>query len=68
MKDSTQYKLSTSGKLAVVISLAYMGAPAFAANIEAVQGGAQVAQKNGVDIVNIVKPNEQGLSHNQFNK
>lgn len=68
MKDSSQYKLSTSGKLAVVISLAYMGAPAFAANIEAVQGGAQVAQKNGVDIVNIVKPNEQGLSHNQFNK
>lgn len=70
LKDSimnTQHKLSTTGKLAVVIGLAY-ATPTFAANIEAVQGGAQVNQKNGVDIVNIVKPNAQGLSHNQYNK
>lgn len=64
---NTQYKLSVTGKLAVVIGLAY-AMPAFAANIEAVQGGATVSQQNGVDIVNIVKPNEQGLSHNQYDK
>lgn len=90
---NTQHKLSATGKLAVVIGLAYaapaLAAPSFysgapaadafartraaqaapsAANIEAVQGGAQISQQKGVDIVNIVKPNEHGLSHNQFNK
>lgn len=39
-----------------------------AANIEAVKGGAEVFKQNKVDVVNIVKANEQGLSHNQFNK
>lgn len=64
---NTQLKLSATGKLAVVVGLAY-AAPALAANIEAVKGGAQVQTQKGVDIVNIVRPNEQGLSHNQYNK
>lgn len=64
---NTQHKLSVTGKLAVVVGLAY-AAPALAANIQAVQGGAQVSTQKGVDIVEIVRPNEQGLSHNQYNK
>ncbi len=62
-------KLSSSGKLLVSLSLAYMGVSgAMAANIEAANGNTAVSQQNGVDIVNIAKPNAQGLSHNEFNK
>lgn len=92
MNTEYQPKLSASGKMAVVLGLAFMGqvavaAPMFSssaakraalnkpvqqvaqvANIEAVQGGATVFKQNKVDVVNIVQANEQGLSHNQFNK
>lgn len=67
-----QSKLSATGKMTVALSLAFIGQVAVASgtnvNIESVAGGAQVFKQNQVDVVNIVKANEQGLSHNQFNK
>ncbi|MDO5357031.1 MAG: hemagglutinin repeat-containing protein, partial [Conchiformibius sp.] len=68
MKTSNQnLKLSTAGKVIVSLSLAYAGSAAVAANIEAI-GGTSVTQSGKVDVVNIVAPNQQGLSHNQYNK
>ncbi|WP_304334555.1 hemagglutinin repeat-containing protein, partial [Conchiformibius steedae] len=62
-------KLSSTGKLLVSLSLAYMGVSgAMAANIEAANSNTGVSQKGGVDIVNIATPNQHGLSHNQFNQ
>lgn len=66
MTTSTNLKLSAAGKVLVSLSLAYIGS-ATAANIEAV-GDTKVSQQGKVDIVNIAAPNEQGLSHNQYNK
>lgn len=68
-KKTQGLKLSTTGKVVVALSLAYMGvAPAFAANIIAAGDATQVTHKGKVDIVNIATPNDQGLSHNQYNK
>ena len=68
MKPEYQPKLSTSGKMAVALGLAFLGQVSVAANIESVTSGVSVSQQKGVDIVKIAAPNEQGLSHNQYNK
>lgn len=67
LRQIKHLKLSDSGRLAVVIGLAYLGTSAFAADIEAT-GTTRVSQKNGVDIVDIARPNANGLSHNQYNR
>lgn len=67
-KKQHELKLSSTGKLLVSLSLAYLGASsAFAQNIQAI-GDTTVSKKGKVDIVNIAAPTEQGLSHNKYNK
>ena len=66
---SKTFRLSTSGRLAVLMSLG-MSLPAIGAGITAAgmqnhQAGVSQAA-NGAEIVNIVAPNKTGLSHNTY--
>ncbi|MDE1464190.1 hemagglutinin repeat-containing protein [Spartinivicinus poritis] len=62
--------LSSKGKLklAIVAALATTTHAVFAGGINPTNSNTTVTQQNGVDIVNIAKPNSKGLSHNTFNK
>lgn len=63
------FKLSPQGRIASAVSIAlvlpFTAAPAVAANITPV-GDTTVSQVGKVDVVNIAKPNNNGLSHNQY--
>ncbi|PSX15922.1 hemolysin [Photobacterium kishitanii] len=64
-----RFILSSSSKVAVAITLAMISMPTHAAGIISGDGGPQVAiASNGAEIVDIVKPNQNGLSHNQYNQ
>ncbi|MCX4026726.1 hemagglutinin repeat-containing protein [Endozoicomonas sp. SM1973] len=55
-------------KLAIVAALATTTHAVFAGGINPANSNTTVTQQNGVDVVNIAKPNGKGLSHNKFNK
>ncbi|KAE8177520.1 hypothetical protein [Photobacterium carnosum] len=60
-----KFILSPSSKVTVAITLAMISIPTYAAGIISGTGGPQVSTaSNGAEIVNIVKPNQNGLSHN----
>lgn len=63
-------RLSAGGKIAALIGLALCAAPVWAeGGIQAQNSTTQVVQAaNQVDVVNIAKPNAQGLSHNQYSQ
>lgn len=67
---SNKFKLSEAGKLTVLVSLA-LSYPVYAGGI--VAGGDSAHQAtistagNGAQVVNIVTPNQRGLSHNTYN-
>ena len=63
-----RFKLSSSGKVAAWMALAFVTFNSAAVGIVADQGlnGPGVSQVNGTDIINIVAPNNNGLSHNQY--
>lgn len=63
-----RFKLSSSGKVAAWMALAFVTLNSAAAGIVADGGpnGPGVSQVNGTDIVNITAPNSNGLSHNQY--
>lgn len=63
-----KHRLSAHGRLAVYVGLAVCTMQAYAQNIVPADGNTSVEQQNSVDIVNIVKPTEQGLSHNTYNQ
>ena len=64
-----KFILSPSSKVTVAITLAMISIPTYAAGIISGTGGPQVSTaSNGAEIVNIVKPNQNGLSHNQYNQ
>jgi hemolysin len=65
-KMERPYRLRGDARLAVFVSLAIFSLePALAAGIIS-DGGAHVFNKGGVEVVNIVAPNQQGLSHNKY--
>ncbi|AOV97636.1 hemolysin [Edwardsiella hoshinae] len=63
------FKLSSAGRLATIIAIAFAAGSSFATGIVA-DGGALgpgvATAPNGAQVVNIVKPTDQGLSHNQY--
>nr|WP_235845268.1 filamentous hemagglutinin N-terminal domain-containing protein [Morganella psychrotolerans] len=63
-----RFKLSSSGKVAAWMALAFVTFNSAAVGIVADTGlnGPGVSQVNGTDIINIVAPNNNGLSHNQY--
>ncbi|MEC6830698.1 hemagglutinin repeat-containing protein [Photobacterium toruni] len=64
-----KFTLSTSSKIAAAITITMIAVPSYAVGIVAVNGGPNVATvANGVEVINIVKPNQNGLSHNQYNQ
>ena len=64
-----KFILSPSSKVTVAITLAMISIPTYAAGIISGTGGPQLSTaSNGAEIVNIVKPNQNGLSHNQYNQ
>ncbi|WP_163836260.1 filamentous hemagglutinin N-terminal domain-containing protein [Spartinivicinus ruber] len=55
-------------KLAVVAVIVTSANTAIAGGINPANSNTTVTQQNGVDIVNIAKPNSKGLSYNKYNK
>ncbi|MBN8152381.1 hypothetical protein J0J37_22680, partial [Vibrio vulnificus] len=63
------FNLSSAGRLATIIAISFVACSSFASGIVADGGalGPGVATAgNGAQVVNIVKPTDQGLSHNQY--
>lgn len=65
-KDIHVSRLRSNAQLAVFVSMAFVSVdPVLAAGIISA-GGAEVYNKGNVEVVNIVAPNQHGLSHNQY--
>lgn len=64
------FKLSPQGRIASAVSMAlvlpFIATTAMAAGINAI-GDTSVSQVGNVDVIDIAKPNGNGLSHNQYN-
>lgn len=66
IKPGNNCRLRSSAQVAVFVSMAFVSIdPVLAAGIISA-GGAEVYNKGNVEVVNIVAPNQQGLSHNQY--
>ena len=65
-KDIHVSRLRSNAQLAVFVSMAFVSVgPVLAAGVISA-GGAEVYNRGNVEVVNIVAPNQHGLSHNQY--
>ena len=60
-------KLSPASRAAILVGLACLSMQPASAQIVPT-GNTSIRNQNGVDIVNIAAPNNQGLSHNKYNQ
>ncbi|QLB20922.1 hypothetical protein A6B43_04970 [Vespertiliibacter pulmonis] len=66
---TTKFTLSTSGKIAAALALFYgCTIPSAFADIQSADSHTQIQRIAGVEVINIAKPSESGLSHNKYNK
>ncbi|WP_299017931.1 hemagglutinin repeat-containing protein [uncultured Photobacterium sp.] len=64
-----KFTLSSSGKIAATIAITLASIPSYSAGIISTNGGPSVSTAStGAEVVNIIKPNQNGLSHNKYNQ